>query len=398
MFESIYNYVSNTFLSPESKYFFLIFVLFIFPKFFTRFGVPQALISFVFGIFCSQSLNLFEHDPTVKILASLGIISLFLYAGLEIDFTELKKYKKILFGHIFFRLISCTIVAFTTAHVFEIEYRTAAILSLALLTPSAGFILDSLEGSKSLHQLDKFWIKIKAISGEIAALLAMLVLVNSSSIFDISIATLVLILMFVFIPRVFSYFSKVIAPYAPRSEFGFLLLMAIACGILTKKLGVYYLVGAFAVGVAGRIFEGKYISAQGLMKSVKLFSSFFVPFYFFQAGLSISREAFSVEALAYGLLFIVTVIPLRLSSVIIHRKASLKETLVESFPIATALIPNLVFGLVLADILLNVFVIPQKLYGALIVYTIATSFMPPLLNIFLHLKLKDKIEQNITNA
>lgn len=380
MYESLMIGLNYFFASQETKYFFLIFVLFVLPKFLTRFGIPQAITSFAFGIFCSQVLHLFDHDMTIKILGSLGIMSLFLFAGMEIDFAELKTHRKILLGHILFRIVSCCIVCFTTASVFSLDYRVAAILSLALLTPSAGFILDSLDNSKVLPHIDKFWIKVKAISGEIAALLAIFVFVNSSSLFDLSVASMALTTLLVFIPRVFALFSKKIAPYAPGSEFGFLLMMSVVCGVLTKKLGVYYLVGAFAVGVAARSFEGEGINTKSLMKSLKLFSSFFVPFYFFQAGLGISKEVFSLASVGYGFVFIMTIIPLRLYSIISHRKIALQETLTDSLPIATALLPNLVFGLVLADILHSTFHISQTLYGALIIYTIAATILPPIIN------------------
>ena len=127
MLEYLINFINDLFINPESKYFFLIFALFILPKFFARFGVPQALISFIFGMICSQCLNLFEHDPTIKILASLGIISLFLFAGLEIEFSVLNKYKKILIGHVLFRVLTCTTVCLISAYVFDIDYRAAAI-------------------------------------------------------------------------------------------------------------------------------------------------------------------------------------------------------------------------------------------------------------------------------
>jgi Kef-type K+ transport system membrane component KefB len=380
MLELASDFMGQAFASQESKYFLLIFALFIFPKFFVRLGISQSLIAFLLGIICSLFLNEFSQDATIKVLASLGIVSLFVFAGLEIDFEELNIHKKVLIGHILLRVLACAVVCVIAAHVFAINYRSAAILSLALLTPSAGFILDAINASKSLSKIDKFWIKIKAISGEIAALLAIFVLVNSSNFSNLGLASIALVALLIIIPRVFSFFSNKIAPYAPGSQFGFLIMLAVICGFLTKKLGVYYLVGAFAVGVAARTFEGRYLNEKNMLESIKLFSSFFIPFYFFQAGLGITKETFSMEAFEYGILLIFTITPLRLFSVLIHRKVALQESFIESLPIATALLPNLVFGLVLAQILLTIFHIPQTVYGALIIYTIATTFLSPLIN------------------
>ena len=46
------------------------------------------------------ALGTFSHDETVALLATLGISSLFLFAGLEIDLHDLKQGKWPLLGHL----------------------------------------------------------------------------------------------------------------------------------------------------------------------------------------------------------------------------------------------------------------------------------------------------------
>lgn len=55
--------------------------------------------------------------------------------------------------------------------------------------------------------------------------------------------------MVVLLPPVFRAFAIVIAPFAPKTEFTFLVLVALLCALITRELGVYYLVGAFVVGL-----------------------------------------------------------------------------------------------------------------------------------------------------
>ena len=55
----------------------------------------------------------------------------------------------------------------------------------------------------------------------------------------------------------FRLFDRVIAPFAPGAELTFLVLAALLCAFVTRALGAYYLVGAFAVAVtAGRLPAG----------------------------------------------------------------------------------------------------------------------------------------------
>jgi hypothetical protein len=82
-------------------------------------------------------------------------------------------------------------------------------------------------------------------------------------------------------------------------------------------------------------------------------------------------------------------VPIRVSSIILHRKLSLKESIQESFPIAITLLPNLVFGLVLADMLQKLFHVPAYIIGGLIIYTIGATLIPPLLIKIFKLYYKD---------
>ncbi len=75
-------------------------------------------------------------------------------------------------------------------------------------------------------------------------------------------------------------------------------------------------------------------------------------------------------------MFLVVLLPVRAGLVILHRKVSLKESKAESLPIAMSKIPTLVFGLVLAGMLRDVFNVTSYIFGGLIVYTIVATILP----------------------
>ena len=69
--------------------------------------------------------------------------------------------------------------------------------------------------------------------------------------------------------------------------------------ITGAPVGVYYLVGAFVVGITAQRFRERLpaIASDQMLHAVEVFASFFVPFYFFSAGLHVRHEDFAGEAL-----------------------------------------------------------------------------------------------------
>lgn len=116
-----------------------------------------------------------------------------------------------------------------------------------------------------------------------------------------------------------------------------------------------------------------------MIKSLRFFTGFFTPFYFFYAGTLLTREDVSLSALLLGVILLVTVVPFRIFSVTLHRRLLMGESSVDSLPVATSLLPNLVFGLVLADLLKESFQISHTIFGGIIIYTIGVTVLPPVL-------------------
>lgn len=88
---------------PEVGYILLIFFLFIVPKLLQRFRLPSAITSFALGIVAGMGLHHFQQDATISLLATLGIVSLFLHAGLDVNVSELRRNSRILIQHLVFR-------------------------------------------------------------------------------------------------------------------------------------------------------------------------------------------------------------------------------------------------------------------------------------------------------
>ena len=367
----------NSLLGVELQYLILFSTVIILPKFLIRFRIPVGISCLFLGIATSFGLGWFENDQLLLMLSRLGITSLFLFAGMEVDIEELKQDKGTLGKH----LVKNTLLIFATGlgltYVFGLDYRPALILALGLMTPSAGFILNSLKNYK-FTEAEEYWIRSKAISKEIVAILLLFVALQSNSMQELAISSAYLVLLIGLLPLVLKFFLKVIAPYAPDTEVGFLIIVALVAGVITKKIGAYYLVGAFIAGVVAGNFK-HFVSEkkhEHILNSLAVFFSFFVPFYFYNAGLSLKPEIFSWKGLAIGASFLAVFITLRTCSVLISLKMYVKDFWIDRVSISMSLLPTLIFGLVIAAILREKFGVGDEIISGLIIYTVVSSLIP----------------------
>lgn len=364
-------------ISPELWYIGILFALFVVPRALQRFAIPAAITSLALGAAAGLGFGLFQHDTTLHLLSAFGIVALFLFAGLEVDTRELRGNAGVLLQHLAVRTVLLAVLAYALSRLLHLEGRAATLLALALLTPSTGFILDSI-GQLGLASEEKRWIKSKAIATELLALLVLFGALQSTSVQRMGISLAVLVGMILLLPLVFRAFATLVVPFAPRSEFAFLLMIAVLCAFATRELGVYYLVGAFVVGMTAQRFRERLpaLASEQLIHAVEMFASFFVPFYFFNAGLQLRREDLDLGSLGYGLAFLALMAPLRVGTVVLHRRLALREGWREGVRVAVAMLPTLVFGLVIAEILRDRFSVSPALFGGVILYTLATTVLP----------------------
>jgi Kef-type K+ transport system membrane component KefB len=354
----------------------LLFALFLVPKMLQRFRIPGAITALLMG-FAATLLGMFGNDVTLRLFSTLGIVSLFLFAGLEIDAAELRRNVKPLVLHAAIWTALAIITAVGAAAVLDVTPRTAALVSLALVTPSTGFILSSLS-SFGLAPVEQKTVRTYAIGSELIALTALFFILQSTSARQLIVSLAAMAAVVIVIPLAFRTFAAIIAPYAPRSEFAFLLLVGVACAYATRLLGVYYLVGAFLVGVAAQQFRATHpaMSSEKMVDALESFGSVFIPFYFFHAGTEILAEHISWRALAIGVLLVAMLVPLRVAVISLHRRIALHERFAVSRRVGSAMIPTLVFTLVILGVLVERFSLSATMAGALVFYTVVNTTLP----------------------
>lgn len=368
-------------MSRELTYLLLIFALLVIPRALQRFRVPAPITCLLFGLVAMLWLGDRTHDPVVVLLSTLGISSLFLFAGLEVDLHALRRGLWPLVAHLALRVGTLVLLGWLAWRYAGLGWQAAGLLALALLTPSTGFILDTLE-RLGLDEEERFWVTSKAIAGELLALAALFVVLQAGDPVQLGMSSLAMVGLLVGLPLLYMAFGRWIVPHAPGSEFSLLVMVGVVAAYITYALGVYYLVGAFIAGLVARLLRDRMprMASDENIRALRLFATFFVPFYFFHAGTQIARDALSLEALGLGLLLTAVVVPLRVGMVWLQRRVLFRrEHQRSTFRVAVALTPTLVFTLVLAEILHSRFGLSGTWTGALVLYTTLNTLLPSLL-------------------
>jgi Kef-type K+ transport system membrane component KefB len=121
------------------------------------------------------------------------------------------------------------------------------------------------------------------------------------------------------------------------------------------------------------------MASEQMLHAVEVFASFFVPFYFFSAGLGLERADFTLPAVALGVIFFAVMVPVLVGTVALQRRVALGEAFSRSFRVAVPMLPTLVFTLVIAEILRSEFNLEPMIFGGLIVYTMLNTVLPGVL-------------------
>jgi len=386
--------LQNIEITTDLEYLAIFSLVLLLPKLLLKFKIPSGITALMIGIAFGVFDPSIKSDQLFRFLAQIGITSLFVFSGLEVDFKELKEDREYLLKYSVKSLLILGLITASLSHIFDLSVQIALILSLGIFTPSAGFIINSLHSFK-LDEDQEYWIKSKAISKEVISIILMFVALQSDDLKVMGLSLAFFLGLFLVLPPIFKFFFKFISPYAPNSEVPFLVVLSLISGVISKELGAYYLVGAFIVGLIGARFKDDIFKddEETIFKALSSFFNVFLPFYFFYAGLKLSFSEFNSEAILLGSIFLVVFIPLRILVNTTSIKYILNDLTKKPYEISLSLMPTLIFGLVIAGILKEKGVVDNKIIYALIFYTLVSSLLPSLIFSFQKKKIANESEE-----
>ena len=358
----------------------VVFGLLVVPRALQRFRLPAPLTCFILGIIVAVFGRNLIDDRVATVVATFGIASLFLLAGLEVDLAEIREQ----LGRLSFYLAVLALFLAGTAWIairyLGMNWQAGTLLGLGLLIPSTGFILDTLP-TWGLEKSVQKEVSIDAIAGEIAALLVLIVVSQAGSMRSLALTGVILVLLIGLTPLLFLFLGKHVVPYAPGSEFSLLIMVGIICAVITQNIGVHYLIGAFAAGLVAGLLRNRMttLASPANLHAVRLFASFFIPFYFFYEGVEVPTGALVLKSLLWGGALSLVVIPIRLGKNWLQARFLSHRSAQDAICVALALTPTLIFTLVIAGILRESFHVSDALYGGMLVYAAVATILPSLL-------------------
>ncbi|MDE1176596.1 MAG: cation:proton antiporter [Edaphobacter sp.] len=354
-----------------------VFGLLVIPRALQRFRLPAPLTCVVLGIVVAKFFPQTAADGVMPVVATLGIASLFLFAGLEVDLDELRTQVPRLTAYLMAGGLILLVGTWVAIRFMHMAWQPAALLSLGLFTPSTGFILDTLPHS-GLDEVEQRQVSMNAIAAEIVALLVLFVVSQAGSMKTLAVSSGILVLLIVLTPILFLALGRYVVPHAPGSEFSLLIMVAIICAVVSQGLGVHFLVGAFVAGMVAGLLQDRMqtLASDTNLQAVRLFSSFFVPFYFFREGMEVPGGALVWRAVLYGLALAAVVIPIRVGKDWVEALVFTRRRGRSGIRVAVALVPTLIFTLVIAGMLHAQFHISDELFGGLLAYAAIATILP----------------------
>jgi Kef-type K+ transport system membrane component KefB len=337
----------------------------------------------------------------ITVLSTIGIITLFVYAGIEVDGEFLFKHKYFFIQNIIMSFLISIIVGITAYKVFSLSLITALIVALALTIPSASYIISSLNNS---FGKTKNWIRGKAFVGEIFGLFLLIVLRRITDIGLLIFTLAVIIALILILPIILRILFDKIFSKLVGSEFSFIFVVAVISAFITHLLGIHFLVGAFIAGLVSRNFisniskDDKYhavteVKGKQIMDGFGLFATVFIPFYFFSVGIIIKPDMFSWYTVLISLAICLIISMIRTMTTAIHRMVKIDESFKESVHISNILIPTLVFTFVISEIVYQEYHISYQLYSILMLYGVMTGILSFIVNKLLEIKHKKMIQK-----
>ncbi|MGV8172368.1 MAG: cation:proton antiporter [Candidatus Woesearchaeota archaeon] len=380
------------------KFLVIMIVIFFIPKITNRFyNIPFPLTELLLGILLSIIFpQYFFTDDIITVLSTIGIITLFVYAGIEVDSTFLLKHKYFFIQNIIMSFFIVLVVSILIYVLFSTSIIISLLIALALTIPSASYIISSLNSS---FYKTKEWIHGKAIIGEIFGLFFLIILLKINHIWILLLTLAVIIALIIIMPIILRILFDKIFSQLIGSEFSFIFVVAVISAYITQLLGIHFLVGAFVAGVVSRRFISNIIKdhkyqavtedrGKQIISGFGLFATVFVPFYFFSVGLSIQKDMFSWYTVLIALALCLIISLIRTISITIQRIIKIHEKFKEAVHTSNILIPTLVFTFVISDILYKEYNLSHQIYSILMLYGVMTGILSFTVNALLEHKEK----------
>ncbi|KRL60844.1 cation:proton antiporter [Latilactobacillus fuchuensis] len=358
----------------------------LFSHIFAKFNLPTVIGELLVGIiFGPALLNLIHTDNFVTLFAQIGVILLMFIAGIEGDLTQLMKYWKPSLVVAIMGVIFPTIGAFIVCVLmFHFQISTALFIGLILSATSVSISIQVLKEMNYLDSKEGMVILGAAVADDI---ICVILLGIASSVFagphsnSLNLIGLILpkllffVLAFVFgkwlVPPILSLSKHLIAT---ENLSGIAIVLCLAFASLATYLGMSDVLGAYFIGLA--ISQTKY-KAELSAKIEAIGYSTFIPVFFVSIGLNVKLAHLSTNLPFILITIIIALIGKQLGGWLGARLCGFSSE--SGNIIGAGMVSRGEMALVVAQVSINAHLIDQSHYTAMIIVTVVTTLIAPLL-------------------
>ncbi|MFD1671842.1 cation:proton antiporter [Agrilactobacillus yilanensis] len=370
-----------------------------------RLNFPSVIGELLVGVIAGPAvLHILTPDTFTHYFSEIGVIVLMFIAGLEGNLSLLMKYWKPALTVATLGVIFPTMsAALLCVYVFDFAWSTALFLGLILSATSVSITVQVLKEMGRMNTREGAIILGAAVADDIMCVILLGICV---SLFGSGAAAqqqsawgmawpkiLFFILMLAlgkwFVPRFISFFNKL---NASENETTAAMILCFGFAAIAVLLGMSDVLGAYFAGLA--ISETKFKESLAL-KVEPIGYAIFIPVFFVSIGLNITFKGMQNDIIFIILLIIIAVLGKQVGGAIGAKFFGL--TWDESNVVGAGMVSRGEMALVVANVALTANLIDKNHYTAMIVVTVITTLIAPLiLKLFIQRTVKHGEKQSTT--
>lgn len=356
--------------------------------------IGQVTAGFILSIGVIKS-HLFSADSleALTFLSKLGIILLFYYVGLETNFKAFtKNIKKSVMISIFNTSLPLILGYAVTRYVLGFEMLTSLIVGVSLSVSAQSVSIDILEELKILKtKLGGLIVSAGAIDDTIELLMVTILLsIFHSAISNLTVSklildififiTVIILIKLVFLPYTLKLFDR---EHSSTSRFMGSIIIVLLMASLSEFLGLGLMIGAIIAGIIVRqtIFKEVNIpdwEEHDIARSTHIIAfGFLIPLFFVSIGLNTNLSMIMPNLDIIGLFLLIATIGTVGGTIIATKLGGGKFK--EGAILGWGLNPKGDVELVIMSLALEYLIITQQIYTALVITSIVTTIMSPII-------------------
>jgi len=369
-------------------FFIILFVGVFFSEIFSRLHLPWVIALIVGGIIVGPSgLGVFEPNTTIEFLGQVGLVFLMFMAGLETKFSSFREIEKTAFPLVFLNAGIPFLVGVAITFSFGYGLSTALLIGVIFMSSSIAVVIPALQSAGFLGSRVGHTIVTTTIIEDVASLVLFSILLQKADPVTslplpafYALAVLVLLILRFLVPKIrffFTYTDEEKAKDVFQQELRSIFVIMIGTVVMFEVLGFHPIIAGFFAGfilsdsVKSRLLKDR---LQAISYGV------FIPVFFVLVGtrtdIGVLFSLTSIALLAFVLSF-GSITSKFFSGWLGARLEGFSKQ--ESFLVGVSTIPQLSTTLAVAFSGVELGLIDQELASAIVVLSIVTTLISPLL-------------------